>query len=219
MPEPIYTPTTERLYERLPEFLRLADRRNDWVMKRWLSSIVDRQGAVDTLLSRIDYYSVPDGGEFGDTSDLVDPLKADESWLPWLGQLVGVRVDPGLTLTEKRDAVRFASAGWRAGTKAAVADAAKSELTGERRSRVFDHSTATNIGGASEWDVLVVTRPSETPNPDAVLSAIIRKRAKPAGVVLHHRAYEAAWVDIHRALPTWADWRGKTWRTIQEAGI
>lgn len=219
MPEPIYTPTTELLYGRLPEFLRLADSRNDWLLKRWMSGIVDQQGAIDTLLARIDYWSPVDGGEFGDTSDLVDPTKADVDWLPWLGQLVGVNLPPGLTETEKRDAVRFASSGWKAGTKTAVADAAKSELTGERRSRVYDHSRPGLIGSETEWDVLIVTRPSETPSAAAVVAAVVRKGAKPAGVVLHHQSYEASWADIHRTLPKWADWNGKNWRTIQEAGI
>lgn len=219
MPEPAYSPTTERLYSRLPDFLRAADSRNDWIMKRWVSSIADSQGDVDLLLSRIDYWPVEHGGAPGDTSDLVDPTTADAAWLEWIGQLFGVRLYPGMTLLERRDAVRFASSGFRAGTRAGMADAAKTALEGTRYAVVYDHSTF-GIGDGGEWDVMVVTRSSETPSPAAVLRSVIRKRAKPAGVLLWHRSYGTPWADLQIAYPTWADWEAtKTWNEIEERGL
>lgn len=216
-------PTLARLYWRLPEHYLLADQRLGYPLYRWLAGIGAEAGKVEELVARIDYVTRNDGGAAGDTSDLTDPVTADLRWLPWLAQLVGVTLRDDLTDLERRDAVRFASSGWRAGTKTAVAAAAKSELTGERRSRVYDHSSTArpqgSLGTAGPWDVLIVTRNSETPSGAAVVQAVIRKDAKPAGVMLHHEAFEATWGDIHRTLPTWGDWRGKTWQQVQETGI
>ena len=219
MAAPAYSATTERLYGRLPEFLRAADSRNDWLMKRFVSSIADRQGEVDVLISRIDYITIPDGGQPGDTSDLADPETADARWLAWLGQLFGVRLYPGMTAAEQRDAVRFASNGFRAGTKEGVAAAARSALTGTRYAQVYDHS-AYQIGDGGQWDVLVVTRSSETPDPDAVLRTIVLKRAKPAGVRLWHRAYATSWEALEFLFWEWSLWDGsRTWNAIEEVGL
>lgn len=219
MPEPSYSATTERLYGRLPDFMRAADSRNDWIMKRWISSIADSQGEVDVLLSRIDYWPVPHGGDPADTSDLVDARTADAEWLDWLGQLFGVRLYPGMTITERRDAVAFASSGFRAGTKVGMADAAKSTLVGGRYAAVYDHSSY-NVGDGGQWDVLVVTRSSETPDPTRVLRSIVRKRAKPAGVLLWHRSYGTSWDVLEVTYPTWNDWDAtQDWNEIEEVGL
>lgn len=219
MPEPAYSLTTERLYLRLPEFLRAADARNDWIMKTWLSGIADSQGEVDVLLSRIDYWPKAHGGEADDTSDLVDARTADLEWLDWLGQLFGVKPAPGLSEQARRDAVQFASSGFRAGTKAGIADAARSALDGTRFAQVYDHSTFV-IGEGGEWDVLLVTRSSETPDPGAVLRSVISKRAKPAGVLLWHRAYATSWDILEATYPNWDSWGATgSWNVIEETGL
>jgi hypothetical protein len=156
----------------------------------------------------------------GETSELVTPETADDEWLPWLAQLVGVDLNPALTREAKVDAIRFASAGWQGGTKAAVAAAAKSVLTGTRYVQVFDHSTEAGVGTGGEWDVLLVTRQTETPDVGAVLDAVVAQKAKPAGVVLHHLAYNATWADVEAAYPTWADWvAAGSWARLEEAGL
>ncbi len=218
-PAPTYGPFAERLFASLPEYVKETDYLQGSPLKRYLSGVGDELGDVRALADRIDYRTVPDGGVPGDTSDLVHPDRADPNWLIWLGQLFGVDVTANLAETEKRDAIRFASSGWRGGTKLAVANAAKSVLIGTRFARVFEHSTATGIGSGTMWDVLVVTRPTETPSPAEVLAAINRKNAKPAGVVLHHRMYEASWEQVETALPTWADWEARTWQQIESIGI
>lgn len=209
------------MYDGLPEHYRSADEAaGDYPLLRFLAGIGLELGAVDVLRERIDYVTVPDGGELGDTSDLADPTTADATWLPWLAQLVGVNLAPGLPEDARRDAVEFASAGWRAGTKSSVADAARSVLTGTKFAVVYDHSTAAVRGTASVWDVLIVTRPTETPDPAAVLTAVVARGAKPAGVVLHHLAYEAEFATVETTYPTWdsIDSAG-SWNKIQEAGL
>lgn len=219
---PAFTAHLERLYERLPEHYRDADGRQDgdYPLKRFLALLGDQAGALEVLVDRIDFIPEHEGGVAGDTSDLVDPDTADVAWLPWLGQLLGAQIAPGLTDAEKRDLVRFAPAGWRAGNKQAVADAAKTVLTGTKYAQVYDHSTDVSaIGAATQWDVLIVTRTSETPDPALVIPTVIAKRAKPAGVELYHRSYEGSWGDVSAEFPTWADWNGRTWAEIQEAGL
>jgi hypothetical protein len=214
MPRPDVADLTDRLYDRLPAMYRDADELLDFPLLRWLSLLLDQAGELDVLHDRL----VPN--DLADISELADPATADLAWLPWLAQLVGVRLPRDVTGQAARDAVQFASSGYRGGTKAAVADAAKSELTGSRYAQVYDHSTDTSaIGAAGEWDVLIVTRTSETPSVARVLDAVVAKRAKPAGVVLYHRAYTATWGAVQTAFPTWADWNGKTWAQIQEAGL
>lgn len=210
-----------RVYRDLPEHYQSADETaGNYPLLRFLTGVMLEMGNVDVLTSRIDYVSVPDGGAIDDSSDLVDPMLADPEWLEWLGQLVGVRLDPGLSETAARDAVAFASAGWRAGTKSAVADAAKSELTGTKYAAVYDHSTSAVRGTAGAFDVLVVTRPTETPDPAKVLAAIVARGAKPAGVKLYHLAFEGSWTTLETLLPTWnALEAAGSWDKIQEAGL
>lgn len=218
-PAPVGLETVHRLYETLPQAYRYADEDQGWPLYLWLAGVAAELGAVDVLLDRIDYVDPESGGEPDDTSALTDPTTADLDWLPWLAQLVGVPLRSDLTPTEKRDAVRYASAGWRAGTKTAVADAARSELLGTRFARVYDHSVnAPGDGGV--WDVLIITRATETPDVDRVLLAVERRAAKPAGVVLHHRAYEADWDTVMTTYPTWdAIEAAGSWDALQEAGL
>jgi hypothetical protein len=210
----------DRLWSRLPEHYRLADAEQgsaatltNHPMYRWLAGVCAQLGQVEALINRFD-------SDQGDgRSDLTDPAGADVAWLPWLAQFVGVQLAPGLSEMEKRDAVRYASAGWRAGTKSAIADAAKTELTGTRFARVYDH-TVNQPGDGGVWDVLIVTRTTETPDVPAVLAAVLRRGAKPAGVVLRHRAYEASWDTVTATYPTWTALQAAgSWDRIQEAGL
>lgn len=204
-------------YDALPQHYRDADEDLGWPLYRWLAGPLAVYADLVALRDAIDYVPPADGGEPGDTSSLADPRVAPLDWLPWLAQLIGVPLPPGLSETEARDAVAFASAGWRAGSKAAVLDAARSELTGTRFVTLFDHSV-TNPGDGGQWDVLLVTRSTETPDAAAVLLAVDRRGAKPAGVVLHHRTYEAAWDTVSAEYPTWDAITGP-WNRIEEAGL
>lgn len=222
MPAPVFSDYTERLYGRIPDHYRNVDavQAGDFPFKRFLSLLGDQAGALETLVDRIDFRALDEGGAPGATSDLVDPSTADNAWLDWLGQLVGVILDPALTELERRASVEDAPSGWRAGTKLAMGLAAKTALTGTQTVQVYDHSTdVSGIGAATEWDVLIVTLSSETPDPAVVLDAIRSKHAKPAGVFLYHRDYEATWATIEAERPTWADWEPDTWADIQETGI
>lgn len=212
-------PTLPRLYSRLPEHYRTADAVNGFVLYRWLAGVCSQVGALEQLIARLDFYTVNDGGSPGDTSELTDPVAADPRWLPWLAQLVGVTLDLSLSDAERRDAIAFASSGWRAGTKRAVADAARVALTGTKYAQVYDHSIS-SPGDGGVWDVLIVTRATETADPAEVLRTVIARGAKPAGVVLRHRSYDTSWTLVETKFPNWnAIEAAGSWNAIQEAGL
>ena len=211
MARPIVGAATERLYLLLPEFYRTADIKLDYPLLRFLATLGDQASEAQDIIDA--WYS---------TGSLVDPVLGDADWLDWQAQLVGVDLDPDMTEQEKRDAINGAPSGWRAGSKGALADAAKTTLTGSKYAKVYDHSTDVpgTIGTAGEFDVLLVTRASETPDAAATLASVIRKGAKPAGVILYHRSYEASWSAIATAFPTWAAWGAAgSWASIMEAGL
>lgn len=231
----------DRLYGRLPEVYRSMDAANSqWVFKRYLAAVLNQMGVIDGTIERIagdnpvgpaapEPWALDGQGlinwraaRTNRPSALADPDQADAAWLPWLAQLVGAPLDPAATEAERRDTIKYATSGWRAGTRSAIADAAKTALTGTKYAKVMPHTIPTPGGGITDgdvWDVTVVTRTSETPDPDAVLDAIMRKGVKPAGVVLHVANYGSTWDLIEAHYPTWDDLEAATWDEIEQIGF
>jgi hypothetical protein len=219
MVRPTPSAFTENLYASLPDHYRESDEPLDFPLLRYLSLLGDQGGDIATLIDRIGYIPIDDGGLPGDTSDLADPATADLAWLPWLGQLVGVILTPAVTGQAARDAVAGAVNGYQVGTKGAIAKAAQSGLTGTKYAEVHDHSIAA-VGDGGMWDVLIVTRASETPDINAVINAVVTKNAKPAGVTLHYLAYTSTWTQMETTYgPAWSARNGKTWVQLAEAGL
>lgn len=210
MARPLVGDFTERLYATFPAFYRDTDEELDWPLLRWLSLIGDQAGDVDVLADRIGYLDVNDGGAPGDTSDLVDPTVADAAWLPWLAQLVGVELLPELTEAERRDSIRIAPTGWRAGTKEGIALAASLALIGTKYVEVLDHY------GGDPWAIGVRTRADETADPADVVASIDTLRARPAGYTIVTAFYAASWATLAVHAPTWADWQALgSWAAVE----
>lgn len=238
---PFMSPLVHRLYHRLPEVYRVFDAVDStWTFKRYLAGMLDQAGAIDDMIKFIrgerpvgpaypePWALPPDELEFWRSnrltrpSGLADPVQAPAAWLPWLAQLVGAVLDPSASEQEQRDTIIYATSGWRGGTRSAIADAAKSALTGSKYARILVHTKPDGSGGVmagTVWDLTIVTLSSETPDVNAVLGAVLRKGAKPAGVVLWHAAYESTWDQQEAAFPTWDLRDAATWDQIAEAGL
>lgn len=217
MSEPIFTDTTERFYAALPEYVRINDEALGWPLKSWLSGMGDELGAVDDLINRFMYVPPEDGAGYR-TSDLTDPSTADAAWLPWLAQLVGIKLNTSLSVADQRTIIATSLAGAKAGTKAAIIQAAQTVLTGSKFIQLHDHSTVGNIGGATQWDILIVTNALETTSDPAL--AVIALGAKPAGVLLHSTTYTASWATLEASRPQWVPgWDGNTWQQIESTGL
>lgn len=239
---PYMTGLVDRLYRRLPEVYRTMDARDStWAFKRYLGAVLHQAGLIDDRIDAIagdnpigpaapepvglpaDELETWRAARRDRLSALGDPAQADAAWLPWLAQLVGARLDPAATLAEQRDTITFATSGYRAGTRQAIADAARSALTGSRYAQVVPHvkpDSTLGLIAATPWDITIVTRGSETPDPNAVLGAVLRKGVKPAGAVLWTRTSEASWDAIEAQYPGWSPgWDEATWTQIEEAGL
>lgn len=241
--EPRYSVTTERVYDRLPDVYRETDVDQNYAFKKFISSVVDSLGDVDLLIERFRYRSqielemrkryaqryttythadrYVNAPALGSTSDIVDPMSADRSWLPWLGQLVGVRINPNDLEFDQRDSIYYASSGYRAGSKDALEKAARSVLTGSRYAVALPHTKVVNgqLIAGTVWDLTILTRADESPSSFVVLGAVNKDTLKPAGVQLYHRTYTASWDALEAALPFWVDWNTSTWSDIELAGI
>lgn len=238
---PYMSGLVHRLYHRLPEVYRTLDGRDStWAFKRYLGGALATAGEVDDMVDQFignnpvgpaapepwalsgDDLAQWRQSRSSTLSLLGDPANAPAAWLPWLAQLLGARLDPAASEDEQRDTIIYATSGWRGGTRSAIADAAKTALTGTKYARVVSHFVPGVSGGITPgdiWDITIVTLSSETPDPGEVLGAVLRKGVKPAGVVLHHATYEATWDQQEAVFPTWADRDAATWDELAEAGL
>jgi hypothetical protein len=202
---------TERLYGSLPEFMRDADAAdtsvNGFPLLRYLSLLGDQLGAVEAIADR------------AEAGELVDPVKADDAWLPWLGQLVGVRLDPASTPQAWRDAIADGSSGWQSGTREAIANAGRRTLIGTQYIDVRSHNGKPSAGG-DPWTILIVVRADEAPTPlSKITDAVLAAGAKPAGFNLAVSAYTPTWDTVDAIGATWdpIDALGN-WDTIDYRG-
>jgi hypothetical protein len=238
---PAVNAVATRVFDRLPEAYRTFDAQGGYPFLLYIDALTQKLGDVDIVVERIrgqrpvgpaspepwslhpDYLAAYRANRVYRTSDLGDPLTADAAWLPWLVQFVGGTLDPAASVAEQRDTIRYATSGWMAGTRQTIEYAARSVLSGTQYARVIPHQLSDGTPGGP-WDVVILTRATETPSPQAVLDAIARKGVKPAGVVLHHRQIEATWNVIEAVRPTWSQWENDaqgvvTWNRFAETGL
>jgi hypothetical protein len=161
--EPVYDEGTDAVYQRLPDVFQNEDASQNWMLKKWLAGLGFQVGQADTIIDRLSYVSPEDGPGYR-TSDLTDPMTADPAWLPWLAQLVGIKLAwTGQSTAEQRDVIRRSILGIKAGTKAAMAEAAGRALTGTKAVTIYDHTAAAGaIGAGTQWQMRVVTKDTET---------------------------------------------------------
>jgi hypothetical protein len=131
---------------------------------------------IGEMFAEVEDYAREDADGNPPWSHLLDPEQVTTvAGLYWLAQLAGVRAAPGLALEPLRTVVELASAR-RRGTIAYMVEVVQALLTGSKtvitQERYLD----------SAYKLRIVTRNSETPDPAAVLAALLA--IKPAGIVL-----------------------------------
>ena len=233
MAAPTVSVTAQRLYDRLPDVYRKLDEQNNWAFLLWIDGVVNSLDDVDTLRNQFMYlpgderdafvsWETPhnDYGATYDTSTLLDGEQAASEWLPWLMLLVGADVTRLYTDDERRNAIVNPFAGYQAGSRESLRQAVLELLTGTKYLAVYDH---TKVVGASmqagtEWEVTIVTKAGETPAGDLV-ATIIRKGAKPAGIMLYTLPYSISWASFQTTFPNWAAIEAAgNWQTLEAAG-
>jgi hypothetical protein len=192
-PPPVVSSTTMRWYNRLPAVYRDLDVTagiypNDYPLLRYMSTLGDQLWMVEQAL--VSFLSPTQ-------SALTDPALVAPAQLSWLAQVSGARLSPTMTVAQQRTVIASGANARAAGSRASIIAVAEAQLTGGQFVQLIDH-----VGG-DQWQMQIITRPSESPTPDTVVPAIIAAGVKPAGVVLTHLYYEASWDTIQAAYPTW----------------
>jgi hypothetical protein len=148
--------------------------------------------AIGAMLQGADQI-IEDDDTYPGWARLLDPAVCPAQWLPWLAWLYGVTLVPGASEAQQRATITDLPPHQR-GTTAALVAAAQQYLTGAR-----DCFVAERDGGA--YRLTIVTHTSETPDPDAVLRALLDPRVKPAGLLLTYVVTAGeAWAE---AVATW----------------
>lgn len=175
--EPVTTETADIIWDRLPAHFKDQDPKEGWVMKRYMGSVGDVLDEFAQLNKRIDYIPPEDGGDYEyvrdngsvrvvslDSSALADPQKADREWLPWIGQVMGVKDVPAHD--KGRGMIQAAGASYMLGTASSIEAAAQSDLIGDRYVKYYPRKKwmpgDVNVSDGTEWEGLIVTRDSET---------------------------------------------------------
>lgn len=185
MSAPVLDTVAAELYERLAPFA-FADEENDYALAHLCAAWASGLQEIDDLVRDTD-----DGVGW---SGLFDVDRCPEQHLPYLAQINGTRLPPGLSEQEKRDWIKDA-AGQKRGTVGAIKAAAQPYLTGTKTVFLEERQ-----GGA--YKLSVATFVSETTDADAVERAI--RAQKPAGIVLTYSTIVGG--DWETLLSTHADW-------------
>jgi P2-related tail formation protein len=146
---------------------------------------------------------------------LLDVDRCPAAALPWLGQFVGVTVDPSLDEAAQRQQIRDEQ-GMARGTPAAMVAAAKRSLTGTRTVILIERDASVSPTEPA-YGLKVLTRTSETPDTAVVLAALIA--AKPAGIILDYATIDGqTWQDVIDNYATWGDVIStySTWQDVIE---
>lgn len=207
MPAPVVSTTTQAIFDRLPAYQRDGDTaQDDRPLLRFLSLMGDQLGDLVDTFERIQFLRPEEGGEAGDTSDLVDPDTADSGWLHWLAQRAGFEAGD-LTVAQLRLLLQNADDNRSVGSREGIAAAAAVALTDTR---------FVQVRPAGAWTISVETIPDETPDAGAVLDAVLEANQKPAGATLVHAYYSASWATLEATWPTWSDLNNRTWEEREE---
>jgi hypothetical protein len=173
VPEPNHTPTGARLRERTQP-LAPDDASYGYAHAHLCE-------AIGRMLAQVAQVFDPEG-DVPPFAPLLSVELCPDWALPWLAQLVGVRIPAGLSPDDARSLIADV-AGFSRGTPAALRGAAELTLTGDKMVWFRERD-------GSAYRLEVVTRVSETPDPVQTERALLAQ--KPGGIVLSYRTV-AGW--------------------------
>jgi Phage tail protein (Tail_P2_I) len=162
-------------------------------------------GAFGSMFQEIDEL-VRDSDSGPGYSILFDVARCPSKALPWLGQFVGVAVDPARSDADQRQQIRD-EAGMKRGTPGAIAAAAAPTLVGTRSVMFYERDP-------DAYSFKVRTFNDETPDRNATYAALLTQ--KPAGLLMDYAAIPRwTWRTLRDSFATWqdvidhyADWQG-----------
>jgi hypothetical protein len=164
----------DRLYAALEPYAR-DDANNNYALLTFLGGLAQMYEPIRVLADD------GDNGEVG-WSVILDLLRCPTSGLPWLGQLVGAIVDPTLSDADQRAQIQHVS-GWARGSLAAIKAAPAPYLTGTKTVIIRERDSGVAPTDPA-YGLTILTYTAETPDPTAVLNAILAQ--KPAGIILNY---------------------------------
>lgn len=187
---PIVGDWAQRLYDRLAP-VHQQDAALGYPFLIYLGAMGDK------LMEDIDFL-VSDSDIGPGWSRLFDTGTCPSYALPWLGQIVGVRVNPLLSDLDQREQIREVG-GWSRGTPGSMLAAAQPYLTGTKFTLMIERY------GGDAYQILYITHTAETPaDPTLMEAAVIAQ--KPAGIVLTFANYVGqTWGDVKSGNATWQD--------------
>jgi hypothetical protein len=156
----------DRLYEQLLPFAKLDIADNHGRKHLWV--LCDAIGAMFQQVE--DLTAVRDDGLSG-YANLLDINTIPAEWLGYLGQFVGVVLRTGFSDDEQREWVRQRRVS-RRGRPATMKEDIGDTLTGTKFVQVVERII-------TAWHFTVITKPSETPDPDLTKRQILNHKPGP----------------------------------------
>lgn len=154
--------------------------------------------AIGVPFEWVETYALDTDGVIG-WSLLMSPWTCPVEGLAWLGQLIGVVVNPTASEDAQRQQIATHS-GFQRGTPASIIAAAQLTLTGQQTVYLTER-----VGGDA-WQLAVTTYTSETPDPAATLKAI--QASTPAGIVVTYSAETYDYTVVKAAHATYTALKG-----------
>lgn len=150
-----------------------VDAANGYALRSMVEAVTKMYVDVDELVR-----DSADGEDVG-WSAIMDATRVPSEGLAWLGQIVGVALNPADTLPVSRERVG-SGAGVRRGSPAQMIAAAQRLLTGNKTVLMSERTS-------DAWHFAVRTRTSETADSAAVLAALLTQ--KPAGLIMDYATF------------------------------
>lgn len=150
MAAPSLSHTAQRFYDGVAP-LAYDDENQGWALAYLCQALA---ATIDEIAELVRDRDDEEGGAEG-YSTLWDIDTADEDWLDWIAQFIGVVIPPGLDIEAKRIHIRETD-GFKRGTPDAIKGAVRRYLTGDRQVFLVERY-------GSAYQLVIATYDSETP--------------------------------------------------------